>query len=171
MINKELIQEHIALKNKRGFTDKEYDTFFDGKVLQICFYSKGCRFSKSGSCIMCDYGKPRKNNLSSNDIKEIMTKVLNKKSPKVLLINSLGSIFDYLEMPKENIITLLDCISKTNIKVIVFESHYTSINKDLLNLVKEKLKDKEIEIELGFESYNDIYRRKCLNKIIDFLRN
>src|SRR5699024_6557051 len=115
----------------------------------------------------CDYGKPRKNNLSSKDIKEIMTKVLNKKSPKVLLINSLGSIFDYLEMPKENIITLLDCISKTNIKVIVFESHYTSINKDLLNLVKEKLKDKEIEIELGFESYNDIYRRKCLNKIID----
>lgn len=167
MINKELIQEHIALKNKRGFTDKEYDTFFDGKVLQICFYSKGCRFSKNGSCIMCDYGKPRKNNLSSNDIKEIMTKVLNKKSPKVLLINSLGSIFDYLEMPKENIITLLDCISKTNIKVIVFESHYTSINKDLLNLIKEKLKDKEIEIELGFESYNDIYRRECLNKIID----
>ncbi len=42
MINKELIQEHIALKNKRGFTDKKYDTFFDGKVLQICFYSKGC---------------------------------------------------------------------------------------------------------------------------------
>lgn len=42
---------------------------------------------------MCDYGKPRENNLSSNDIKEIMTKVLNNKSPKVLLINSLGSIF------------------------------------------------------------------------------
>ena len=167
MINKELVKEHIRLKNNRGFTNKKYDTFFDGKVLQICFYSKGCRFSKNGSCIMCDYGKSRKDNLNPNDILEIMTKVLNNKSPKVLLINSLGSIFDYFEMPKENIITLLDCISKTNIKVIVFESHYTSINKDILNLIKEKLKDKEVEIELGFESYNDIYRRNFLNKIIN----
>ena len=35
---KELIKE----KNKQGFTNKKYDTFFDGKVLQICFYSIGC---------------------------------------------------------------------------------------------------------------------------------
>ena len=167
MMDKELIKEHIALKNKRGFTNKKYDTFFDGKVLQICFYSKGCRFSKNGNCIMCDYGLSRKDNLKSNDIKEIMAKTIEGKTPKVLLINSLGSIFDYLEMPKENIITLLDCISKTNINVVVFESYYTSINKEILDLINEKLKPKEIEIELGFESYNDVYRRKCLNKIID----
>ena len=131
MMDKELIKEHIAIKNRRGFTNKKYDTFFDGKVLQICFYSKGCRFSKNGNCIMCDYGLSRKDNLKPNDIKEIMAKTIEGKTPKVLLINSLGSIFDYLEMPKENIITLLDCISKTNINVVVFESYYTSINKEI----------------------------------------
>lgn len=76
-MNKELIQMHIKEKNKQEFTNKKYDTFFDGKVLQICFYSIGCRFSKNGNCIMCDYGKSRKNNLTPNDIKEIIQKVFN----------------------------------------------------------------------------------------------
>ena len=166
-MNKKIIKEHIALKTMKGFTNQKYETFFDGKVLQICFYSKGCRFSNNGNCIMCDYGIPRKTNLNPNDIKEIIKEVLSLKNPKVLLLNSLGSIFDNLEMPKENIVTLLDCLSKTKINTLVFESHYTNINKEILELLKEKLRLKEIEIELGFESYNDNYRRYYLNKIID----
>ena len=168
-MNKELIQNHIKEKNKQGFTNKKYDTFFDGKVLQICFYSIGCRFSKNGNCIMCDYGKSRKNNLTPNDIKEIMQEVFNNlnEQPKVLLLNSLGSVLDELEMPKENIISLLDEISKIDIDVIIFETHYSSINEDVLKLIKQKLSKKYVEIELGFESSNSEYRKNYLNKIID----
>ena len=83
-MDKELIKKHIKEKSVQEFTDKKYDTFFDGKVLQICFYSKGCRFSKNGNCIMCDYGKARKENLKSNDIKEIIREVFSnlKQKPK-----------------------------------------------------------------------------------------
>lgn len=63
-LNQELIEMHIEEKQKQGFTDRKYDTFFDGRVLQICFFSKGCRCSKNGSCIICDYGKTRKENLT-----------------------------------------------------------------------------------------------------------
>ena len=168
-MNKELIQNHIKEKNKQGFTNKKYDTFFDGKVLQICFYSIGCRFSKNGNCIMCDYGKSRKNNLTPNDIKEIMKEVFNNlnEQPRVLLLNSLGSVLDELEMPKENIIALLDEISNVNIDVIIFETHYSSINEGVLQLIKQKLSKKHVEIELGFESSNPEYRKNYLNKIID----
>lgn len=168
-MNKELIQNHIKEKNTQGFTNKKFDTFFDGKVLQICFYSKGCRFSKNGNCIMCDYGKPRKENLKPTDIKEIMQETVSnlKEFPKVLLLNSLGSILDESEMPKENIIVLLDEIAKVNIDVIIFETHYFNINEDILQLIKRKLSNKQIEIELGFESSNPKYRQDYLNKIID----
>ena len=168
-MNKELIYNHIKEKNKQGFTNKKFNTFFDGKVLQICFYSKGCRFSRNGNCIMCDYGKSRKENLKPNDIKKIMRKAFTnfKQQPKVLLLNSLGSVLDELEMPRENIIVLLDEISKININTIIFETHYSSINEDILKLIKHKLSKKQIEIELGFESSNPEYRKNYLNKIID----
>ncbi len=168
-MNRELIQNHIKEKSKKAFTNKKYDTFFDGKVLQICFYSVGCRFSKNGNCIMCDYGKSRKKNLTPDDIKKIMQKIFSNldKQPKVLLLNSLGSILDEFEMPKENIIALLDEISNVDIDVIVFETHYSSVNEDILQLIKQKLSNKYIEIELGFESSNPKYRKNYLNKIID----
>lgn len=169
MINKELIKNHIKEKNKQGFTNKKFDTFFDGRVFQICFYSKGCRFSKTGNCIMCDYGSSRKENLKPNDIKEIMQKVFDnfEEQPQVLLLNSLGSILDEIEMPKENLIVLLDEISKINIDVIIFETHYTSISNEILQLIKEKLPKKQIVIELGFETSNSKYRKNYLNKIIN----
>ncbi len=168
-MNKELIQNHMKEKNKQGFTNQKYATFFDGKVLQICFYSTGCRFSKNGNCIMCDYGKPRKENLTPNDVRKIIQEVFKhlKEQPKVLLLNSLGSVLDEVEMPKQNIVALLDEISNIDIDVIVFETHYSSIQEDILQLIKQKLPKKCIEIELGFESANPKYRKNYLNKIID----
>ena len=117
---------------------------------------------------MCDYGKVRKENLKPNDIKKILSKVFNnfKEVPKVLLLNSLGSVLDTEEMPMENIITLLDELSRININVIIFETHYLTINDSILRLIKQVLNNKEVVIELGLESSNKEIREKCLNKYI-----
>ena len=113
--------------------------------MQICFYSTGCKYSKCGNCVMCDYGKVRKENLKPHDIKEILNDVFNnfKKLPEVLLLNSLGSVLDTEEMPIENIITLLDELSNINIDVIIFETHYLTINDSILSLIKQKLYNKK----------------------------
>lgn len=168
-LNQELIEMHIEEKQKQGFTDKKYDTFFDGRVLQICFFSKGCRCSKNGSCIICDYGKTRKENLTKKDITKIMGEIFNslEKMPNVILLNSLGSVLDTQEMPMENIMVLLEELSKINTKVIVFETHYLTINASILEIIKQKSGDKKIVIELGLESSNKEVREKCLNKYID----
>lgn len=167
-ISKELIKTHIEEKESQGYTERKYDTFFDGRVFQICFYSTGCVHSKNGSCIMCDYGKSRKENLTKKETEEIINEILSdlKISPNVLLLNSLGSVLDTQEMPVENMEVLLEKISKTSISVIIFETHYSSINEKILNLIKEKLSDKEIIIELGLESSNKEIRERCLNKYI-----
>lgn len=118
---------------------------------------------------MCDYGKVRKENLRQHEIKEILNTVTNnlEKLPEVLLLNSLGSVLDTEEMPIENIITLLDELSKINIDVIIFETHYLTINDSILSLIKQKLYKKDIVIELGLESSNKEIRKKCLNKYIN----
>ena len=118
---------------------------------------------------MCDYGKVRKENLKPNDIKKILSKVFNnfKEVPKVLLLNSLGSVLDTEEMPMENIIVLLDELSNINVDVIIFETHYLTINDSILSLIKQKLYNKEVVIELGLESSNKEIREKCLNKYIN----
>ena len=108
-LNKEMIDIHIKARENQEFTDEKYCTFFDGKVLQICFLSKGCRYSKNGSCIICDYGRVRKENLNNKEIRECINEIFEnlKVKPKVLLLNSLGSVLDLYEMSLENIETLL----------------------------------------------------------------
>lgn len=168
-LNKKLILDHIKAKKSQGYTNKKYNTFFDGRVLQICFCSTGCKYSENGSCIMCNYGKSRRYNLKEKDIRKIVQEVTNnlKQKPKVLLLNSLGSILDNREIPLDNLKTLLDEISKIDINVIIFETHYLSISIQILELIKHKLSNKEIVIELGLESSNKFIREKCLNKYID----
>lgn len=118
---------------------------------------------------MCDYGKTRKENLNKRDIVEIMNEVFANliETPDVVLLNSLGSVLDTEEMPIENIMELLDELSKINIKVIIFETHYLSINTEILKLIHQKLPNKDIVIELGLESSNKEIREKCLNKYIN----
>ena len=90
-----------------------------------------------------------------------------EKMPNVVLLNSLGSVLDTQEMPMENIMVLLDELSKISANVIIFETHYLTINHSILEIIKQKLKDKEVVIELGLESSNREVRENCLNKYID----
>lgn len=85
----------------------------------------------------------------------------------MLLLNSLGSVLDIDEMPIENIVTLLDLLADIEIKTIIFETHYLTINVSILKLIQQKLPNKSIAIELGLESSNKQIREKCLNKYID----
>lgn len=85
----------------------------------------------------------------------------------MVLLNSLGSVLDTQEMPMENIVYLLDELSKIEAKVIIFETHYLTINASILEVIKQKLEDKEVVIELGLESSNKEVRKNCLNKYID----
>lgn len=139
------------------------------KFYKFAFLVQDVNLVKNGSCIMCDYGQVRKENLSKEDIQNIMKEIITSldEFPKVLLLNTLGSVLDFSEMPVENLKILLEEISKIDIPVIIFETHYLTINEEVLKLIKEKLPNKEIVIELGLESSNKDVRENCLNKYID----
>ena len=61
----------------------------------------------------------------------------------------------------------MDYISNYNIKNIYFETFYTTVTKQKLEKIKNKLNGANIFIELGFESASSEIREKALLKFID----
>lgn len=61
----------------------------------------------------------------------------------------------------------MEHLSNTNIDTIVFETHYLTVSKEILDKIKKALVDKDVAIELGLESSNKTILEQCLNKPID----
>ncbi len=137
---------------------------------QICFFSRGCRFSEAGHCLMCNYGKGisliNKEKLAKS-LDEIFKNISKHKEIPMMLFGTNGSIFDEYEMPSDCLDFLIDYIKDYKIKNIYFETFYTTVTKEKLNKIKEKLQNSNIFIELGFESASKDIREKALLKFID----
>ena len=168
-MNSDLIFRNKKARQNRPIIpkDKLYSTFENNGVFQICFKSRGCSNYLAGSCIMCDYGLGT--NITKEELEFAFDKAISesKQDIKILLLNTYGSILDTNEISNECFIALLDKLKKSNIKRIIFETHYNTITKDKLKLIKEKLKDKTICFELGFETSNEEIRENNLLKKID----
>lgn len=164
-----LITRNKEIRKNRPLTPKEklYTTYENNGVFQICFKSRGCINYLQGSCIMCDYGLGT--NITEEEIDKAFDMAIfeNKQDIKFLLLNTYGSILDTNEISEECFLKLLEKIKQTNIKRIIFETHYTTITKEKLTLIKKELKDKFIIIELGFETSNEEIRKNNLLKTIN----
>ena len=168
MNNEYLILKNKSIRSKRPLINdnKKYSIYENNGVFQICFKSKGCRYYLNGFCIMCDYGKGV--NITKEELEQSFDEAMKKsKSPiRTILLNSYGSILDNNEISEDCFEALLNKVNKTDVKNIIFETHYTTITKDKLLMIKQKLSNKQVRFELGLESSNDEIRRNCLLKNI-----
>ena len=168
-MNSDLVFRNKKLRQNRPIVpkDKLYSTFENNGVFQICFRSRGCSNYLAGFCIMCDYGLGT--NITKEELELAFDKAISesKQDIKILLLNTYGSILDVNEISEECFNVLLDKLKKVNIKRIIFETHYDTITKEKLKLIKEELKDKIICFELGFETSNEKIRENNLLKKID----
>lgn len=168
-MNSDLIFRNKKARQNRPIIpkDKLYSTFENNGVFQICFKSRGCSNYLAGYCIMCDYGLG--NEITKEELEFAFDKAISesKQDIKILLLNTYGSILDTNEISTECFISLLDKLKKSNIKRIIFETHYNTITEEKLKLIKEELKDKIICFELGFETSNEEIRENNLLKKID----
>lgn len=168
-MNSDLIFRNKKARQNRPIIseDKLYSIFENNGVFQICFRSRGCSNYLAGSCIMCDYGVGT--NITKEELELAFDKALSesKQDIKILLLNTYGSILDTNEISTECFNALLDKLKKSNIKRIIFETHYNTITEENLKLIKEELKGKIICFELGFETSNEKIRENNLLKKID----
>ena len=171
-MNSNLVFRNRMIRKNRPIIpkDKLYTTFENNGVFQICFRSRGCSNYLAGSCIMCDYGLGT--NITKEEIEIAFDRAISdsKHDIKILLLNSFGSILDENEISEECFYALLEKLKKSNINRIIFETHYNTITKEKLKLIKEKLKDKIISFELGLETSNEKIRENNLLKKIDNIK-
>ncbi len=165
-----LDKANLRIKSKYPFKDdiNNFCTIHESENLfQINFESIGCRNSYHGKCIMCDYGRGR--NITKDEMLLAFNHAISsiKGNPDVLLVNTYGSILDEFEFKEENFVELLKEIDKLEFKIIIFETFYKTITQEKIDLIKKYINNKIIYFEIGIESFNDKYRRYCLNKEID----
>lgn len=133
-------------------------------LLQICIPTSGCRL---GRCIFCNYGKSEL--LPLNDILIYIKSVLDEyRTKSKVLINAIGSVLDNNEVPKEYLFKILRLINEyDNVKVVILETHYLTINDIICSEIRKIFKDKEVSIEVGVETSN-IQSMKYIHKHINF---
>ncbi len=168
-MNKDLILRNKNIRKNRPIVpkDKLYSVYENNGVFQICFRSRGCSNYLNGSCIMCDYGVGT--NITKEEIALAFDNALKERKYdiKILLLNTYGSILDNTEISEECFEVLLEKIQKTDINIIIFETHYNTISEEKISLIKNKLNNKRINFELGFETSNEIVRENNLLKRIN----
>ena len=135
-------------------------------MLHVCIGSEGCVFKKNGSCVMCNYGYSSL--ITQKEIQDLFSVLKdNEDSFSSILIGTYGSFFDTREIPQNIFIDILNMLKNLDMHTIIFETHYSTVSKDKLNLICDILDEKEIVIELGLESTNELILSECLNKPID----
>lgn len=173
-------------ESPRNFSNQ----FFMNAFGQISFMSPGC---KIGQCCFCSYG--------ASDVKltpEIVAKEIDKFKLAILekqkqgqniysiLLDSVGSILDYNEFPKECLDVVFEKLNELldeikNIQNVIFETHYQTLgsydekgnyvaSNAIEKLIEFKNKHPEIGtfiIELGFETANSELRDTLLFKHLD----
>ena len=168
-MNSNLIFRNKVVRQNRPIIpdNKLYSTYENNGVFQICFRSRGCSNYLAGSCIMCDYGLGT--NITKEELEFAFDKAIfeSKQAIKILLLNTYGSILDTTEISAECFNALLDKLTQTNVKRIIFETHYNTITEEKLKLIKEKLSNKIICFELGLETSNEKIRENNLLKKIN----
>ncbi len=157
------------LRNNRPYfpKDKFCEVFKNGNLLEISFLSKQCKNDRSGSCLMCDYGRTDK--VGPNEIYlGTMDKILSEESESIdfLLLCSNGSILDEYQISTQLLTEILKKAQNCKIPKIIIETHYKDVTKDRLNLIKSII-HKPVTIEMGLETINPVYQSAFFMKGID----
>ncbi len=149
------------------------DYYYSGSYLEIDFPNTRCDYDKSGCCTMCNYGTG--NPVTDiNAITEQLLSVLEeyKGETSVLLIGTNGSVLDTKNFQFDILCESLKIINTFPYNTIIFETHFSTITRPVLQLLKKTLTDKEIFIEAGLESSNSFIQTYCYAKTLplDFIK-
>ncbi len=153
-------------RNGKKIISSEYIIRKRGNLLHICLNSPGCRYRKSGSCTMCDYGEGTR--LTEKKLEMILPQIREAAEGMTsILIGALGSVLDPEEVSWECLEKICECLNDMKIKTTIFETHYTMINDKICQWLRQHLPEKDIVIEVGLESSDELVQEKCLNKKIN----
>ncbi|MCT4688869.1 hypothetical protein [Vallitalea sp.] len=154
-----------GLRQKRPKVPSEltYTIFEAGSFAQIWLQTKGCAYSKAGSCSCCDYWE----GATIVNIADEFNKALEELSEniEILLIETSGSVLDESEITMEELKKILEYSKKRKFSKIIIETHINTLNEKKLDLIKDIMDDTTVCIEVGIESLDKQVLQYSLNKM------
>ena len=142
-------------------SSKKYELYENGDFVQLWIQTPPCRFSVLGKCTMCNYWNGQH---IPNIIQTITDEVHLPDKCRTILINTCGSCLDSYELDDKNLVLLLDWLEKTCAETVIFETHWSTISVQRLNLIRKHISHKKIIFEVGLESINRDTLYYILNK-------
>lgn len=144
--------------------------FKDSTNIALGFRTRGCRFSHSGGCTMCDYwiSDPVPPEQMVAAVRTGLAKV--EFQPSALRVEVSGSFLDDWEVPpdaRRQILQLLSTLENTH---LVFETHANTVSKEKILELAEILRHRRFSIEMGLESANPWILKYCVNKHLQLRR-
>lgn len=143
-------------------SDLKYTIFEAGEFAQIWLKTRGCAYSKVGSCTCCDYWEGDDVYEVVGEFEEALSKL--KSTIKGLLIETSGSVLDSNEISNQELAMILEMVNERQFKKLVIETHLNTITAEKLSVIRNKVKETEICIEAGVESLSKDILRYSLNK-------
>lgn len=168
-MNNLLTKANILIRKSRpsDSSSKRINIFKRQNFLQLTFQTQGCRYSKMGSCSMCNYGQgiAPERNMIMQELEEICNSDAFSESSMILLGAS-GSFLDNDEISESLQYEIMNRIAQSHMQEIYIETHYKSISDSKLKKIHEIFPDKCVHIEMGLETTVEEYQLNILNKII-----
>jgi hypothetical protein len=154
----------LTLRSCRPPVDPEltHTIYKHGTMLEIWLQTPACRFSKMGKCSMCDYWDGKKSHTGISLVCEYIS--LHTKGCDTLLINTCGSVLDDYELGFDDLLIVMDAVSKTALERVIIETHLDFVHIDKITKILSVLRSKKLIIEYGQESTNPDVLMRCLNK-------
>lgn len=131
----------------------------------LWFRTRGCRYDKAGSCVMCDYGAGPATT-SAEEMIEFVRQGLDVLPEGLyhLLVSPLGSFLDAWEVPKEARNEILRLMAETDIDTFAFESRAETMTDEEVVQCCSCLGNRGLKVYLGLESSSPWISRYCINK-------
>ena len=138
--------------------------FRDSTNVAIGFRTRGCRYTHSGGCTMCDYwiSDPVASKQMVAAVRAALAEL--EFEPSVLRVEVSGSFLDDWEVPpdaRRQILQLLSVFEHTH---LIFETHANMVSEGKILELADLLRHRRFSIEMGLESANPWILRYCVNK-------
>jgi radical SAM enzyme (TIGR01210 family) len=140
-----------------------YFTQVTPRYAEIWFPTSGCTWDSIGHCTTCNYGiagpVPEKQMYSA------VASSLEQLEPttEMVWVSAFNTLFER-EVPAGARRAIFQAIARTNVRVVVTETHPASVRKEIIRECTAMLDGRTFGVELGAETTDEFVRYACLNK-------
>jgi archaeosine synthase beta-subunit len=140
-----------------------YFTQVTPRYAEIWFPTAGCTWDSIGHCTTCNYGIAGP--VPEELMRSAVISALERLAPTTTMVwvSAFNTLFER-EVPASARRAIFGAIARTNVKVVVTETHPASVRKEIVRECTSMLDGRTFGVELGAETTDEFVRYACLNK-------